>query len=166
MRTVIWQDYSSIPELLPGTPGERSESLDINNSGHIVGNEGFTFIPILWEWQVDHYVRIELEGFGSAKYINDTDPLQIVGNARIGSEIQACIWDKNGTRTLLGFLPGHNYSDVAAINNSAQVVGYSISGATRAAFLWEDHSQKVSRRLLSLLCSLRDKPQQVPCLYP
>jgi probable HAF family extracellular repeat protein len=94
----------------------------------------------------DGYTPVQLESPGFAFAFGINNHGQVVGRATMPSgETHAALWDR-GRLVDLGTLPGGTYSEAYAINDVAQVVGWSMTDQSTCtafdgcwhAFLWED----------------------------
>ncbi|RYF64792.1 MAG: DUF3466 family protein [Cytophagaceae bacterium] len=124
MRATIWKENTP-KELIGLTKGATSGATAINNLGQIAGNSegvgGFTY-AVRWDNDASKATNLGIEGYSSYAYdINDVG--QVTGYADSGVGTRATRWDGD-IATDLGTLGG-TYSQGYAINNSAQVVGWS-----------------------------------------
>jgi probable HAF family extracellular repeat protein len=134
-HAILWQDGHLID--LGTLPGDvLSRALGINDRGQIVGlSLSSNLLPfraraVIW----DHGQATELPGsevcLGMA--INNR------GHAAGRCEDQPWLW-RDGERVGLGLLPGYDYGDVAAINDTDVVVGTMYdSRGNSTAFRWAD----------------------------
>ncbi|MCH8006428.1 MAG: HAF repeat-containing protein, partial [Planctomycetes bacterium] len=78
-------------------------------------------------------------GFSDARASDINDFGQIVGELEKGNLAHAALWQA-GEVIELGTLPGGNFSQAWAINNSGQIVGLAGNSATGPLrpFLWQD----------------------------
>jgi probable HAF family extracellular repeat protein len=133
-HAILWHD-GHLTDL--GTlPGDAiSRALGINDRGQIVGvslpdsSLPFRARAVIW----DHGQSTELPGSDAClgMAINNR------GHAAGRCEDQPWLW-RDGERVGLGVLPGYDYGDVAAINDSDVVVGTMYSQGNSTAFRWAD----------------------------
>jgi probable HAF family extracellular repeat protein len=77
------------------------------------------------------------EGWTEATAINNGDT--VVGSAYSSTGRRAVRWDRTGSVTDLGTLPGDTTSSAVAINDAGTVLGYSGAPAGTTAVVWDHH---------------------------
>jgi uncharacterized membrane protein len=121
-----------------------SEAMGVSADGStIVGYSG-----LLWRWTAAG----GLVTFGTASdavYAMSADASRVVGATLVGGDEQACYWNAAGTRTLLGYLPGHDVSRAQGVSaDGSFIVGFSYLGAdltnTERAWRWTSGGGMVS----------------------
>jgi len=146
---------------LPTLGGNNGQARQINNRGQVVGDaENITpdptcvpaqvlqFKPVVWEkGEIRELPTLSGDPDGVASSINDKG--QAVGASGLCSDTiipplpeitapHAVLWEKDGSVTDLGILPGGVGANVAtSINNRGEVVGnVQLSDGTFHPFLW------------------------------
>jgi len=131
---VLWRSDGSIVDLGPGSAS------DINDSGQAVGVSVSSRAGVVWD--SDGSIRTTIGDVHPAA-INNAG--QVVGNRWKGANRRVAFCWTN-TVTDLPLLPGATYaqlmSDVYDINQSGQMIGFSVDAlGRRRAVLWDnDHS--------------------------
>lgn len=121
----------TVEDLNPSS-GFGGEAYDINNLGHVVGrHRGHAFF---WDPVSGMQDLGVLPGFSSSNAMALNDHDQVAGD----SSSRAFLWDSASGMQDLGTLGGNN-SVALDINNSGQVVGWSMESGSfkKQAFLWD-----------------------------
>ncbi|MBL9149712.1 MAG: hypothetical protein JNM94_13565 [Phycisphaerae bacterium] len=120
--------------------------MSINNNGEVVGSFGLCEIgedrPFYWSEETGLVLPSLPSGYLGAAFVDINDQGQITGHRVVaGSSIgHEAILYEDGQWTGLGTLPGGNWSDGVAINNSGVIVGFWDIPLTAPvqAFVWTD----------------------------
>jgi probable HAF family extracellular repeat protein len=127
----VWSAASGMTDLGTLSAGHGSFATGINDLGEVVGNVSLgdgKYEPFMWTPVVGMYAVGSLPGYVPA--VNDRGDL--VNYTSVSPFVQR----RAGGWFELGTLPGDFVSTAAAINDSAQVVGYSGDGTRTRAFFW------------------------------
>lgn len=134
-RAVVWNG-SEVKDLgtLPGDTA--SQAFAINDQGEVVGtSSGADGATHAFVWSAAGGMQpISTSGNATALLLNN--PGMAVGFVDASGGTQAFVWDKTDGVTMLGTLPGGDYSQANAVNNNGAVVGASGSSLGTHAFIW------------------------------
>ncbi len=104
--------------------GNYSNAEGINNKGQVAGY-GLTSTGTLnaFLWRDSISVLDNLGGYTNARAVSENG--LAAGEAGVGYDIRAVFWDRQGSITNLGALPGSTFSAAFGVNNAGTVAGVS-----------------------------------------
>jgi len=145
-RALLWSLSAPRVELLPLTGDVSSAAYDVSSSGLVVGfSQGSHGKAVVWD-DAGAVTSLHAEcaavggSSSTAKSVIDlASGITIVGGICQGRGAMAWLLQPDGSRTASLLLPlaGGNQAVVEDINASGRVVGYTQTGASNVATMWE-----------------------------
>lgn len=121
----------------------RSFSYGLSDTNNYVagwlGNASGPLNTFLWSAGTGLKPLATLPGGTSARAFGANDSGAVVGEATVGGNRQATLWQPNGEPLNLGTLDNQGSSVAFGINDSGAVAGWSDSSAGTRAFLWTEN---------------------------